>query len=71
MIEPQNVPYEPWEVFDNVISGTPDEAIQKVEQYRDLGIKYLCVNMGFGGSQEEVLESMRLFSEQVMPQFPD
>ena len=71
MIEPQNVPYEPWEVFDNVISGTPDEAIQKLEQYRDLGIKYLCLNMGFGGSQEEVLESMRLFSEQVMPQFPD
>ena len=71
MIEPQNVPYEPWEVFDNVISGTPDEAIQKLEQYRDLGIKYLCVNMGFGGSHEEVMESMRLFSEQVMPHFPD
>ena len=32
MIEPQNVPYEPWEVFDNVISGTPNEAIKKVEQ---------------------------------------
>ena len=71
MIEPQNVPYEPWEVFDNVISGTPDEAIQKVEQYRDLGIKYICTNMSFGGAHEEVLESMRLFAEHVMPAFPD
>ena len=71
MIQPQDVPYEPWEVFENVISGHPEEAIQKVEQYRDLGIRYLCVNMNFGGTHEEVLGSMRLFAEKVMPVFQD
>ena len=71
MIEPQNIPYEPWEVFDNVISGSPEEAAEKIAQYRDLGIKHLCVNMSFGGGHQEVLDSMKLFANQVMPHFPD
>ena len=71
MIQPQDVGYEPWEVFENVISGDPEGAIKKIQQYRDLGINYLCVNMSFGGTHEEVLESMRLFATKVMPYFPD
>ncbi|MCH7996737.1 MAG: LLM class flavin-dependent oxidoreductase [Chloroflexi bacterium] len=71
MVEPQNVPFDPAEVFDNVISGDPEAVIRKLEQYRDLGIKHICLNMNFGGTHEEVKDSMRLFAETVMPCFQD
>ena len=66
MVEPQDVPFDPAEVFDNVISGDPEAVIRQVEQYRDLGIKHICLNMNFGGTHEEVKDSMSLFAETVM-----
>ena len=69
MVVPQDIPTTRKEIFDNVIIGDPDTCIRKIREYRDLGIRNLCVNMCFGGTHEEILESMRLFSKHVMPCF--
>ncbi len=69
MVEPLDTPMTREEIFQNIIIGDPDTCIQKLEGYRDLGIRNLCVNMAFGGTPQEVRESMRLFAKHVMPCF--
>ena len=69
MVEPLDSPMTREEIFQNVIIGDPDTCIQKLAEHRDLGIRNLCVNMAFGGTHQEVRESMRLFAKHVMPCF--
>jgi alkanesulfonate monooxygenase SsuD/methylene tetrahydromethanopterin reductase-like flavin-dependent oxidoreductase (luciferase family) len=52
--------------------GTPEECIREVEGYRrDLGVvTHLVLRMQFPGlSQDQVLNSIRLFGEEVLPHF--
>ena len=52
------------------IIGTPEQCAEKIRQFGELGIEYFGCNFDFGGmSQEKVLKSMKLFAEEVMPQF--
>ena len=51
------------------VMGTPDTCIAKIKQLRDvMGIDHFNANFWFGDlSQEQVLDSMTLFAEEVLP----
>jgi alkanesulfonate monooxygenase SsuD/methylene tetrahydromethanopterin reductase-like flavin-dependent oxidoreductase (luciferase family) len=51
--------------------GTPDQCADKIQALRDQGIEYFGCNFSFGDmDHEKVLQSMELFSKEVMPRFP-
>jgi probable F420-dependent oxidoreductase len=58
----------PW--VDARFAGSPDEIAQHLEQYRRAGLEYaLCL---FESEDlDDLLRQMRLFAEQVIPQFAD
>lgn len=58
------------DVDDGCIIGTPAQVAEKVERYRDMGVDRLIFRTQFGGmSQEETLDSIRLFRDEVVPEF--
>ncbi len=55
---------------ENFIIGEPQECIEKINKYIDLGIGEIACLMNFGDPDLDTVErSMRLFSEKVMPEF--
>lgn len=57
------------EIYDNMIMGTPEECLAKVEEYEKLGVDRLLLHFDFGPDHEHVLESMRIFAEGVIAPF--
>jgi alkanesulfonate monooxygenase SsuD/methylene tetrahydromethanopterin reductase-like flavin-dependent oxidoreductase (luciferase family) len=58
------------DVEDQCIIGTPSQVAETVERFRDMGVDHLIFRTQFGGmSQESTLESIRLFGEEVAPEF--
>jgi alkanesulfonate monooxygenase SsuD/methylene tetrahydromethanopterin reductase-like flavin-dependent oxidoreductase (luciferase family) len=55
------------EIEDALIIGTPAQCIEKLNAYSELGIDELILNMGFGASHADVMQSLELFAEKVMP----
>jgi len=55
------------------VIGTPDQCIRQIRRLQDtMGIDHFNCSFWFGDlKQKQVLRSMRLFSEQVMPAFRD
>ena len=50
--------------------GSPDQIIAKIQGLKDQGIEYFGCNFSFGGmKQSNVLRSMKLFAQEVMPHF--
>jgi alkanesulfonate monooxygenase SsuD/methylene tetrahydromethanopterin reductase-like flavin-dependent oxidoreductase (luciferase family) len=52
--------------------GTPEAVAEKIQRYReDLGITGISVDVNPGGQipHENVMNSIRLFAEEVMPRF--
>lgn len=62
---------DPFSESGNILIGDPDTARAYIHRLRDdLGLKHLNLAMAVGGlPHEAVLESMRLFAEEVMPEF--
>lgn len=56
-----------------VCVGTPQDAVREIEALHDeMGLQHLICWMRFGGLEhEKVMDSLRLFAEQVMPHFKD
>lgn len=66
-----NTPYADV-VKQRLLFGSPEAVIERCQQYREeLGITGLVLEMNYGGRlpYDRVVNSMRLLSEQVMPQF--
>jgi alkanesulfonate monooxygenase SsuD/methylene tetrahydromethanopterin reductase-like flavin-dependent oxidoreductase (luciferase family) len=61
--------YEPSNLRQNLILGTPDEAIVKLKEYEALGVDHFCFNSAFGLAPEHQERSLRLFIDEVMPAF--
>ncbi len=61
--------YEPGNLLDNLVFGSPDEAIAKLKSYEVLGIDYFCYQASFGLPLAEQKSSLRLFVDEVMPAF--
>ncbi len=54
---------------DNLLIGTPQELVERIAPYAELGLDDLIVNVNVGIPQEERLEAMQRFAAEVMPHF--
>lgn len=57
------------ELGDSLLIGTPQEMVDKLSPYAELGIDRLILNQNFGLAPEDTLESIQCFAEEVMPHF--
>lgn len=56
------------ELGENLLICPPGEMVDKLMPYVELGIDRMVLNINFGVSQEETLESIQCFAEEVIPQ---
>lgn len=62
--------FEDLEAKEQLLIGTPEEVIERIKKYQDAGCEHIMMLMNFGGiPHEEVLRSMKLVAEKVMPAF--
>lgn len=57
------------ELADILLIGTPQEVIDKLAPYAELGIDRVILNPNFGCDAQETLDSIQCFAEEVMPHF--
>jgi len=57
------------ELGESLLICTPQEMIDKLGPYADLGIDRVILNMNFGLEQQETLDAVQCFAEEVMPEF--
>jgi alkanesulfonate monooxygenase SsuD/methylene tetrahydromethanopterin reductase-like flavin-dependent oxidoreductase (luciferase family) len=67
-VYPETLDQEPSddEIYENLIMGTPEQCLEKVEQYAELGVDQLLLMFDFGPPHEDVMRSMELFATEVM-----
>ena len=57
------------ELAESLLIGTPAELIDKLGPYAELGIDRVILNVNFGCAQQDTLDNIQRFAEEVMPQF--
>ena len=57
------------ELAESLLICTSDEMIEILQPYADLGIDRVILNVNFGASQADTLESIECFAKEVMPHF--
>ena len=57
------------ELGDSLLIGTPQEMIDKLAPYAELGIDRVILNVNFGLEAPEQLEAIEHFAQEVMPHF--
>ena len=57
------------ELAESLLIGTPQEIIDKLGPYAELGIDRVIVNVNFGCDAQETLDGIQCFAEEVMPHF--
>ena len=57
------------ETETNLAICTADEMVDKLGPYAEAGVDRFILNGNFGANQEDMLESIQRFAEQVMPHF--
>jgi len=55
------------EIEEALVIGSVDECLAKIAAYAQLGLDEFIVNMGFGAAHADVMRSMEMFAEKVMP----
>ena len=65
--------FEAMDAEDQFIVGTPDQIIEKMERYRDVGLDHMMCLVQAGPSlpHEKIMKSLRLMGEAVIPHFHD
>jgi flavin-dependent trigonelline monooxygenase, oxygenase component len=61
--------YDPANIRDNLMFGTPDEVIGKLQIYEDQGVDQYCLGLSFNLPFELQVKTLRLFIDEVMPHF--
>jgi flavin-dependent trigonelline monooxygenase, oxygenase component len=61
--------YEPTFIRENMMFGTPEEVIRKIEFYRSCGVDNYCYGASFGLPFDVQRRSLQLFIAKVMPHF--
>ena len=61
--------YDSKKLHDNLLFGTPDEVIDKLKLYEEIGIDEFIYYASLGLGHKEQLRSMQLFINEVMPAF--
>ena len=57
------------ELGESLLVCTPDEMVDKLGPYAEIGIDRLILNVNFGLSQSETLDCIQRFAEDVAPHF--
>lgn len=57
------------ELAKSLLIGTPQQVIDKLAPYAELGIDRVIINPNFGCDASETLDSLQCFAEEVMPHF--
>jgi alkanesulfonate monooxygenase SsuD/methylene tetrahydromethanopterin reductase-like flavin-dependent oxidoreductase (luciferase family) len=71
MIDPMQRNMSIEQTAENLMICTADEMIDKLLPYAEAGVDRFIMNINFGASQAETLDSIQRFAEEVMPQFGD
>lgn len=61
--------YDPGMLRENLMFGTPDEVIEKLKLYQDLGVDEFIYYASMGLGHKEQKRSLELFCNEVMPAF--
>ena len=61
--------YDPNMLTKNLLFGTPDEIIEKLKLYQNLGVDEFIYYASMGLGHKEQKKSLKLFIEEVMPEF--
>lgn len=61
--------YDPRMLHENLLFGTPDQAIAKLQRYADLGVDEFIYYASLGLGHREQKRSLELFCREVMPAF--
>ena len=61
--------YDSKKIHDNLLFGTPDEVIDKLRLYEEIGVDEFIYYASLGLGHKEQLHSMQLFINEVMPAF--
>ncbi|MGO4174584.1 LLM class flavin-dependent oxidoreductase [Bosea sp. TAF32] len=61
--------YNPQAVRDNLMFGTPDEIIRKLQVYEDAGVDQFALGLSFNLPFALQMKTLRLFIDEVMPHF--
>ena len=69
MIEPLPRNQTVEELGESLLICSPSEMVDKLGVYADLGIDRVIINPNFGIDQQETLDGLQCFAEEVMPHF--
>ncbi len=61
--------YQPENLKQNLLFGTPDDIIAKVEDYQNAGIDHIMIGPTFGLPHDVAVRTVELFCDQVIPHF--
>ncbi len=61
--------YDAGAIRDNLVFGTPDEVIPKLEVYEAAGVDQFCLGLSYNLPFELQVRTLRLFIDEVMPHF--
>lgn len=61
--------YDPRAIRDNLIFGTPEEVIPKLEVYEAAGVDQFCLGLSYNLPFELQMKTLQLFIDEVMPHF--
>ncbi|MEM7427197.1 MAG: LLM class flavin-dependent oxidoreductase [Pseudomonadota bacterium] len=59
------------ELEESLLVCTADEMVNKIGPYAEAGVDRFVLNINFGASQADTLESIQQIAEEVMPHFAD
>jgi alkanesulfonate monooxygenase SsuD/methylene tetrahydromethanopterin reductase-like flavin-dependent oxidoreductase (luciferase family) len=68
-ILPIDVSETPSDIRRNLIVGTPQECVDKLGIYAELGIDDIQINMNFGTPHRDVMASLERLAAHVIPHF--
>lgn len=61
--------YQTDQMLENLMLGTPEQVIAKLERYEAAGLDQFCYNAAYGLPLDEQKRSLQLFTKEVMPHF--
>ena len=68
-ITPIDIEVSEAELAEALFIGTPEQLIEKLQVYADLGVDEINLNMCIGASHAETMESIERLASEVMPHF--
>ena len=58
-------------LHDSLVMGTPEQAIEKLRLYEEAGVDLFCYGVNVGLPWSDLVRSLELFIERVMPAFAE